>query len=189
MAITGALAWATTAGPLGNGTNQLLRFDPFLGGTSVIGSFAGVFTGGGVSALSATRPLTGVAFCVATPNETGAGAHLQAEGSTSFAANDLSLYFGPIPPNRPGLVFFGPQAIAAVPFGNGVRCVGGALLRLQGMVSSPEGVIGYDLDLGAMPLGGTITPGSTWHFQAYFREPGIGAGFNSSNALSLTFAP
>jgi len=39
------------------------------------------------------------------------------------------------------------------------------------------------------PLG-VITAGSTWNFQFIYTNPNsIGFGVNSSNALSITFAP
>ena len=35
-----------------------------------------------------------------------------------------------------------------------------------------------------------IAPGTTWNFQAWFRDPAAGgSGFNLSNGLELTFLP
>jgi hypothetical protein len=37
---------------------------------------------------------------------------------------------------------------------------------------------------------GAITPGSTWYFQFWYRDPAMGApGFNLSSALSVSFEP
>jgi hypothetical protein len=50
-------------------------------------------------------------------------------------------------------------------------------------------VLSHALDFGNPPaLSGQITAGSTWHFQAWFRDPGAGgAFFDLSNGLTITF--
>jgi hypothetical protein len=40
-----------------------------------------------------------------------------------------------------------------------------------------------------MPTG-LVAPGSTWYFQAWFRDPAAGgAAFNLSDGLAVTFCP
>jgi len=128
-------------------------------------------------------------FCVATENSTGGSAYIGASGSASVAANDLALHASPVPVGRFGLFFFGESALQ-LPLGNGFRCVGGpALLRLP--VETAQGsVLTHALDNGAPPALGRIVPGSTWHFQAWFRDPQAGgAGFDLSDGLTVTFVP
>ena len=49
----------------------------------------------------------------------------------------------------------------------------------------------HALDLSDPPsAAGLITPGSTWNFQAWFRDPTDGlAGYNFSSGLQVTFCP
>ena len=95
-----------------------------------------------------------------------------------------------------GIFLYGP-AQQQTPFGNGNLCVGGGL---AGVIWLPPFVMfdhpgfgGASLDFSQPPLGGgagMVTPGSTWNFQAWFRDtPAGGAGFNLTNALSATFLP
>jgi hypothetical protein len=40
------------------------------------------------------------------------------------------------------------------------------------------------------PAAGALVPGSTWNFQAWFRDVAAGgSNFNLSNGLRITFAP
>ena len=63
-------------------------------------------------------------------------------------------------------------------------------------VSTPAGSSGgytRALDLPQPdPNGSTINPGSTWYFQAWFREPVgalCGTGLGTTNAISVTVLP
>jgi hypothetical protein len=92
-----------------------------------------------------------------------------------------------------GIFLYGP-AQQQTPFGNGNLCVGGGVFRLQPFVFKDlVGYGGISLNFSQPPVGsgpGKITPGSTWNFQAWFRDTAAGgAGFNLSNALSATFVP
>ena len=40
-------------------------------------------------------------------------------------------------------------------------------------------------DLNAPPA--VINPGTTWNFKFYYRDPGVGAGINYSDGLSVPF--
>ncbi|MAE27510.1 MAG: hypothetical protein QF724_12085 [Planctomycetota bacterium] len=55
------------------------------------------------------------------------------------------------------------------------------------------GPIVLDANLSAAPLAGQVLSGSTWYFQAWFRDPVTvgtgGAGFNLSNGLEVAFVP
>ncbi len=129
----------------------------------------------------------GVNYCVLSPNSAGAGAVMGYLGSTSLAANDFTLTVSACPPNKAGLFFFGALQ-SNLPFGAGVRCVDGPLQRLSLLTTDASGNASLDVDLTAPPAAGTITPGSVWNFQFWFRDPGFGgANFNLSDGLEVTF--
>ncbi len=78
------------------------------------------------------------------------------------------------------------------PFGNGFLCVGpGATgnARLPVEQADLTGVLAYSLDFGSPPTSATqIIAGSTWNFQAWFRDPAAGgAFFNLSDGVRVTF--
>jgi hypothetical protein len=122
----------------------------------------------------------------ATPNSTGAPASISAVGSSSVSANDLTLVAQPVP-NQPGLFFYGPQQISA-PFGNGTLCITGVVGRLD-VVNATGNVMTHLLDNASPPSAATqIISGSTWNFQAWFRDPAAGgAFFNLSDGLEVVF--
>ncbi|MCB9916710.1 MAG: hypothetical protein H6828_16430 [Planctomycetes bacterium] len=123
-------------------------------------------------------------------NSSGAGATITFTGSTSVGANDLALTATQLPTNQNGLFYMGPNQIQ-LPFGDGLRCVGGGGI---GLVRFPIGNSGASGTL-ALPAGfvgsAPIAPGSTWNFQAWFRDPPGPCGnvFNLSSALTATFVP
>ena len=126
-------------------------------------------------------------YCTAAPNSVGSGASISLAGSTSVSANDLSLSAGPVP-NQPGIFYFGPNQIEA-PFGNGFRCVGGAVKRLP-VVFATGGTIDFSVDNTQFPANGSLIAGSTWNFQAWYRDPAAGgSSFNLSDAASVEFCP
>lgn len=130
----------------------------------------------------------GTPGCSATANSSGAGGAISATGSTSVAANNLHLSANSLPASTFGLFFYGPSAVQ-LPFGDGVRCVDGSLFRLDVGNTGPSGVLTDEIDLSSPPNpAGQVLPGSVWHYQGWFRDVAAGgAGFNTSDSLSLTF--
>jgi len=124
-------------------------------------------------------------YCTAAPNTVGAGANISVTGSTSVATNDLVLSAGPVP-NQPAIFFFGPNQIE-VPFGNGFRCVGGSVKRLPVVFGSGNSIT-HALDNTQVPSAGSVIAGSTWNFQAWYRDPNAGGeNFNLSDAVRVDF--
>ena len=126
----------------------------------------------------------GASYCPAVPHSGGKPARLEAFGFTDVATGDLVLSMTDGPPSSFGVIFYGPNVVQ-IPFGNGVRCVGGGLMRLGG--TGATGAYGHllrVLDLDQGPWTADLVPGSTWHFQAWFRD---GASSNLSSAVTLTF--
>lgn len=130
----------------------------------------------------------GANFCIATANSTGQPATISASGSASIAANDLVLHASPVPASSNGLFYFGPNE-TQVPFGNGWRCVAGTTLRL-GIVPASGGALTRVVNNTLPPAAGLLLPGTTWNFQAWFRDVAAGgSNFNLSNGLRVPFVP
>ncbi|MFT7668124.1 MAG: hypothetical protein ACI8X5_000811 [Planctomycetota bacterium] len=130
-------------------------------------------------------------YCLSTPNTTGLSAKIAWSGSNSFAANDLVLLASDCPANQMGIFFFGPNQVF-IPFGSGVRCVGGGLFRKPPVTTTDaNGDVIAALDLNGLPnANGQILEGETWNFQLWFRDPGDGnANTNLTDALEVTFCP
>ncbi len=161
-------------------TNDSVYASPFKPGIGIVWTFDAQVPGS-ASGCDA-QP-----YCAVTPNSTGSAAALTNAGSTSISADDLVLNAGPVP-DQPGLFYYGPNQIE-VPFGNGYRCVGGTVRRLP-VSSASGGNLSHSMDYSANYAAGFITAGSSWNFQAWFRDPAAnGATFNLSNGLHITFCP
>jgi hypothetical protein len=129
----------------------------------------------------------GTPYCKALPNSAGRGAKMSASGSASVSAAQLALHAQGCPTSVLGIFYYGTQPIE-LPFGNGLRCVGGSTFRLPVLSTSASGAATYDLDYGASVPAGQILPGSTWRFQFWFRDPQAGgAAFNLTDALAIDF--
>jgi hypothetical protein len=80
------------------------------------------------------------------------------------------------------------------PFGDGLRCTGGHLLRLfvtnavNGIANVP-GPSDLSITAKAASMGNPIPPGSIRLYQAYYRDPfsGCGTGFNVSNGARIVW--
>jgi hypothetical protein len=140
--------------------------------------------GSALALLEGSAPAKPTLFCTGAPNSTGAGAAIGYAGSSSIGANDLVLKVASAPAQKLGLFFYGNQQVPAIPFGNGVRCVGGTIVRLPAISTSAAGAAQQSFPYGSSQ----VNPGSTWGFQFWYRDPGAGgAGFNASNAISFEF--
>lgn len=131
-------------------------------------------------------------YCSSTANSSGGAALISQTGSCSVVANSFTLQASPVP-NSVGIFFYSQgQAAggAGVPFGNGLRCVGGGgnqIVRLKPKIASGNLLVD-PVDFSMLPAAGQILSGSTWNFQAWFRDvPAGGAQFDLSNGLQVTF--
>ena len=97
------------------------------------------------------------------------------------------------------IVLQGPQAIAPVPFGDGVRCTGGALKRLY-TASASSGVLSVprpgdpSISARASALGDPIPQGGARSYQAYYRDGSTsfcplptGNAFNATSGVRVTW--
>ncbi|MBK7643210.1 MAG: hypothetical protein IPJ19_09190 [Planctomycetes bacterium] len=125
-------------------------------------------------------------------NSTGLGASLDSVGSASISNDDLLLVATQLPPNAHGLWLMA-SGTAQVQLGDGLRCVGGTIARFGAYTTGSSGVASRGPIAGgscSLPFG-CIQPGSTWHFQAWYRNVTgpCGNGTNLSNLLSVSFTP
>jgi hypothetical protein len=136
-------------------------------------------------------------YCDITPNSAGSGARISSAGSLSLLFNDFELTAEDAAPNQFSLFFYGGGQ-TSVPFGDGTLCVsssGAGVFRFgpPGQTNA-NGKITRTVNWNAAPTGtgpGAVTPGTTWNYQLWYRDPSGpgGSGFNLSDALSATLCP
>ncbi|MAE27923.1 MAG: hypothetical protein QF724_07195 [Planctomycetota bacterium] len=129
-----------------------------------------------------------IAYCSSNVNSTGATATMDFAGSCVVADNDFELLLDQGIPGQPALFIYGAGE-NALPLGNGILCVGAPILRLNPPVmldATGSGTKAMDLANPPAPSG-LITAGSTWNFQGWFRDPGVGGGFNFTDGLKVVF--
>ncbi len=94
------------------------------------------------------------------------------------------------PPNQPGLFFQGDNAInggLGLSFGDGLRCAGGNVVRLEVVPTNGAGDASSSLSLS---VAGAVTAGQTKRYQWWYRDPvggQCGSGFNLSNGLEVNW--
>ena len=129
-------------------------------------------------------------------NSTGQGGVLSASGSSSWAADDLVLLASNLPPAVVTVWIMAPAA-TQTPLSDGNLCVANGhlkIIRFTPQLSSPGGLsvlgpgivqtsIDHPVDVAE------IFQGDTWHFQAYYRDPGspCGGDSNLTNAAQVIF--
>lgn len=131
-------------------------------------------------------------YCTGVASSVGNIAAMNAQGSMSVSDNHLILYANSVPANQWGIFFYGPEEIQH-PIGGGTLCVGGGIYRVNPAVqANSDGLAWLPVALNSGPMGsgpGAITPGSTWNFQFWFRDPSgpTYSGFNFTDALRINF--
>lgn len=125
-------------------------------------------------------------------NSSGSAGLLQGLGSASVGADDLALVATGLLPSQPALLFVGQNAAGGglgLPFGDGLRCVGGGIVRLGVRLPDSSGAASWGP--GLAPSGGW-NQGDVRRFQVWYRDPSgspCGFGFNLSNGLEVVFTP
>jgi hypothetical protein len=127
----------------------------------------------------------GVPFCQATVNSTGEAARMSAAGSTSVGQGTLELSAIQLPPSATGIIVFSAATHAPTPLGNGYLCLQGPIFRLP-IAQAVNGTLQRSVDWTGSAA--VITPGSTFSFQTWYRDPSAGgAAFSVSEGLRLEF--
>ncbi|NUP95584.1 MAG: DUF4394 domain-containing protein [Planctomycetaceae bacterium] len=125
-------------------------------------------------------------------NSTGVGARIQSLGGVSCSLDNTLIRVSQMPPNKAGIVYMGTlqkNGGAGSVLGDGLRCLAGQNKRFSVRVADANGV--FDRQQMVAASNGLITPGSTWHFQCWYRDTNLPCGSqqNFTNGLSLTFVP
>ncbi len=124
------------------------------------------------------------------------GAQLTAEGNPGVSDDTLVLTTTGMDPNNSGLYFQANNRIDegnGSYFGDGLRCAGGGLIRLQVRASNAAGVSSTTISIAAK---GGVSAGDTKRYQCWYRDNSgmqpCGAGvydFNLSNGFEITWRP
>jgi len=147
------------------------------------------FGDGSGTACPCGNPGSAAAGCA---NSMGIGAMLSGLGSPSVAQDDLALRADGMLPGQPGLLFAGLNAIDGghgIPFGDGLRCVGGSIVRLGVRVADALGTAQWGPGLAGA---GGWSGGDLRGFELWYRDPGgspCGSDFNLSNGVAVLFRP
>jgi hypothetical protein len=155
----------------------------------LVGAPFGSSSKGRVHVVTLTCTGSTETYCTGSPNSVGSGASIGSVGTTRVSLNDFELRVNGCPGGQNGLFFYGPNPIS-LPFGNGVRCVGGHVARLELQQTEAGGSLGRVIDFDDLPANGRIQAGETWRFQFWYRDPmGGGSRFNLSDGLRADFCP
>ncbi len=127
----------------------------------------------------------------------GYGATLRAQGVASLECDLLELHASALPTTTSVLFFQGSSRVAGgvgTPFGDGLRCVEGSVLRLGiRMTTVGDTHLPEHGDTPLSVLGAVPGPGHVSHYQAWYRNVAPAyctpAPFNLTNGLSVTWAP
>lgn len=117
-------------------------------------------------------------------NSTGSGAALHGSGSNRMSSANLVLGATQLPPGQPSLFFQGNNGVNngnGVPFGNGLRCSGGSLVRLQIVLPDVLGQASTSIDI---PAAGGVTPGDVRRYQCWYRDPTAPTPCNGGHNLT-----
>lgn len=125
---------------------------------------------------------TGRATCPGFAHSGGGIGRITARGSTSLAAQSLDLVADRLPAGQFALLATG-TAFASVPLGQGTLCVGGSALR-----SVPASTGTGSVVFPAAPGGLGAGPGTSLHFQVWFRDP-VPGGFGLTSGVAVEFSP
>ncbi|MFT4539799.1 MAG: hypothetical protein ACI841_003921 [Planctomycetota bacterium] len=129
-----------------------------------------------------------------TSAQVNSGSNITLRGLPSVALDTLTLYIRDLPAYQPGLLFMS-SGIAHLPFGDGLRCVTGAIQRFPVGMTDSAGVWIEGGRIVQMSQGfgrnGAIQAGDRRYFQCWYRNPlgPCSSGFNLSQALEVVFTP
>lgn len=125
-------------------------------------------------------------------NSTAVGATLTSFGVPGIASDALTFDATGLVPGQAALLFVGTNTVnggVGIFFGDGLRCAGGAIIRLGVKAPDGTGAAHWGPDLISM-LG--VSPADVRRFQAWYRDPvgsPCGSDFNLSNGVEVYFIP
>ena len=125
-------------------------------------------------------------------NSSSMGGTLSASGSASVSTDDLTLSLNGGLSGQPCLFFQGDNKINGgdgVIFGDGLRCAGGGVIRLQVRFADATGLAQTSVDLAAA---GGCAVCDMKRYQGWYRDPNTslcGSDFNLSNGVEFVWTP
>jgi len=177
-----------------SGLDDLAFYDGLLSATDITGLASGTLT-----PLDFLPPVTAYCFgdgngtscpCASggagegCANSTGAGAAMTGSGLADTGADTFVLGAAGLPATTTCLFFQGTNIMNGGngnPFGDGLRCIAGNVVRLQTVTSDGSGNSATTISLSVR---GGIAPGTTMDYQMWYRDTAstCGSSFNTSNA-------
>ncbi len=119
------------------------------------------------------------------------GAQLTGSGEARLTNDTLVLAATSMEPNNFGLYFQADNNLwPGVPWGDGLRCCGGNLKRLQVQKANHRGDSATTLVISIKA--GNVFPGDTKYYQCWYRNPlnsPCGFDFNTTNGYEVTWLP
>jgi hypothetical protein len=142
--------------------------------------------------VEVTSGSIGTSYCTpASPNSTGAPASITALGSTSVAANDVTLAAQGLPTGQFAFFLASKAQGSSTPGSSqGVLCLSGSIGRFNApgqVFQGPTGSIQVDLTSIPVSPAASVQPGETWNFQLWYRDNNPGPTSNFSDGLAVTF--
>lgn len=116
------------------------------------------------------------------------GARLSASGTADVLNDSVTLLAEGLAPGQPGLFFQGTSQVAAgagLAFGDGLRCAGGSVVRLE--VAAADGG-GSSASSPGLAAAGGVVAGDLRHYQLWYRDPvgsPCGSLFNLTNGYTI----
>src|SRR5204862_3785130 len=108
-------------------------------------------------------------YCTSLPSSTGEAASIGAQGDASKALNNLVISAVGLPDGTSAMLASGTSAVdPGTPFGNGLLCIGGGLIR-HGVHVANGGVILDAQDMQSPEYAG-VQPGDTRYYQVVYRD-------------------
>ncbi len=134
-------------------------------------------------------------------NSVGAAARLVDQGVASVSADSLALVCSGTTPSATSLLIQAPTATGGTQFGDGLRCVGGSIMRMYTRNAS-AGVVSYpaagdpSITARSAAQGDVLVAGGQRAYQVYYRDPNpafcappLGQTWNLSNGILVRFGP
>jgi hypothetical protein len=148
---------------------------------------------GGVTACPCANPPAGPGRGCDNSAGTG-GAALSASGAAYLSRDSLVFTTNGERPTAFGIVLQGTTALTSgVVYGQGVRCVGGTLLRLYSKTASGGSITAPDFGAGdptvsarSAAMGDVIQPGQSRWYLVYYRDPTVLGGCPASSTFNAT---
>tara|TARA_R110002095_G_scaffold202007_1_gene183221 strand:- start:1101 stop:2408 length:1308 start_codon:yes stop_codon:yes gene_type:complete len=132
-------------------------------------------------------------YCPAATNTSGMAAVLAPVGLPELAAQTMSFEATNLPANQFGYLIASPTQ-DFVPFfmgGGGHLCLGAPIAHFRSQIqfSGLTSSMTLPIDFEDLPRGVNFVPGTTWNFQAWFRDVGDAPAHNTTNGVQLTWCP